>query len=86
MKDEVISRVVAERLDSALRSASSALDEAVEIVNTNCGPQLKESLRRHIAEAMATIGWDILERMVYVHHPELRPYALARSADGDDPK
>jgi hypothetical protein len=78
MNGNVISRDAAARLDSALRSASAALNEAVEIANTHCSPQIADSLKRHIAEAMATIGWDILERMVYAHHPDLRPYPLAQ--------
>ena len=83
MNDNVISRDAATHLDSVLRSASAALNEAVEIANADCSPQIADGLRRHIAEAMATIGWDILERMVYAHHPDLRPYPLAQdSPDG----
>lgn len=82
MKKEEISRDAAERIASFLRSASDELNDAAKIVNESCGAQLGGQLKQRIAGAMTTIGWDILEKIIYVNYPELRPYQLAK----DDPR
>lgn len=80
MSNEAITKEAAERLVAALRDATSAIDDAIGVVGEECPPALATEIKRRLAEAMTTLGWDVLETMVYVHHPELRPYALDSSA------
>jgi len=82
MDNAVISKEAAEHLNVLLRSACTALNEAVQIASTRCDPEFQEPFKRHIGEAMAIVGWDILETMIYTNHPELRPYTLARDETG----
>lgn len=65
-----------EKIVPLLLQASGLIDEAVAIVDRECTAQVSEEFKHRIASAMATIGWDVLEQMIYVRYPALRPYEI----------
>jgi hypothetical protein len=77
-----MSRELAEDLTPVMQQCCGLLDEAVCLASEKGSPEFVNQLRKEIVEAMFILGWNILEKMVYVHHPHLRPYALERSEPG----
>ena len=71
---DVVDRETAEKLSELLLAACEHMNRAAATLSSANSSPAAATIKRGIAEAMATIGRDVLECNIYSNYADLRPY------------
>jgi hypothetical protein len=70
-------REIAVAIKRELQEAIRHIDASIDFARQIAEPQ-RDAMMRQIANAIASVSWDLLECHVYSAYPDLRPYELDR--------
>lgn len=63
----------AKEIVALLHECTILMNKSVVYAQTHCDEDVVLPFKKHIAEVLADLGWDVLEQGFYKKHPSLRP-------------